>query len=143
VLIDVERGSLRAMFGALAGGDAHERLVTTPSAVLAVRGTDYGIEVEKDGDTSVVVFEGTVEVSDLASGQSVLVPAGQASRIRVGRSPSSPQAHGLSADDWRRGQRSTPGAPSGGQQIQPMGSGSQGGSGQPKSSQGGSKRRGG
>ncbi len=48
VLIDVERGSLRAIFGKLPEGDQSERLVTTPSAVLAVRGTDYGVEVESE-----------------------------------------------------------------------------------------------
>ncbi len=64
VLLEIERGSLRAIFGKLPDGDTRERLITTPSAVLAVRGTDYGVEVEKDGDTSIAVFEGTVEVWD-------------------------------------------------------------------------------
>jgi hypothetical protein len=40
VLIDIERGSIRAIFGKLPEGDDSERLVTTPSAGLAVRGTE-------------------------------------------------------------------------------------------------------
>ncbi|MDX2435794.1 MAG: FecR domain-containing protein [Acidobacteriota bacterium] len=107
VLIDVERGSLRAVFGKLPEGDQGERLVTTPSAVLAVRGTDYGVEVEKDGDTTVVVFEGTVEIRDLAGlGDTLQVSAGQSTRIRKGRPPSAPTAHSLSTTDWDRGRRS-------------------------------------
>ena len=142
VLIDVERGSLRAIFGALSDGDGHERLVTTPSAVLAVRGTEYGVEVEKDGDTSVVVFKGTVDVISPASGESVRVAAGQASRIRKGRAPSKPRAHGLSSEDWDRGRRSGSGGQgSGGRQS--TGSASQAGGGQRSGSQGGSKRHGG
>jgi len=107
VLIDVERGSLRAIFGTLPDGDQRDRLVTTPSAILAVRGTDYGVDVEKDGDTSVVVFEGTVEIQDRAGlGEPVLVGAGQSTRIRKGRPPNPPTAHALTTEDWDRGRRS-------------------------------------
>jgi hypothetical protein len=107
VLIEIERGSLRAVFGKLGDGDEGERLVTTPSAVLAVRGTEYGVEVEKDGDTTVVVFEGTVEIRDRAgTSDAVQVAAGQSTRIRKGRTPTPPTAHSLSTNDWDRGQRS-------------------------------------
>ena len=107
VLLDIQRGSLRAIFGALAGGDDRERLVTTPSAVLAVRGTEYGVDVQKDGDTSVTVFDGTVEVWDIGGvGERVRVQAGQQARIKKGRPSSTPKPHGLTADDWDRGYRS-------------------------------------
>jgi hypothetical protein len=146
VLLEVERGSLRAIFGKLPDGDQRERLVTTPSAVLAVRGTEYGIEVEKDGDTSVAVFEGTVEVWDPRGiGDRVRVQAGQSTRIRRGKAPSSPKQHGLSSQDWDQGRRrgNQPWAGSG--QSQGMGSGNQSGSKGAGSSgsQGGSKRHGG
>lgn len=146
VLLEIERGSLRAIFGKLPEGDTRERLITTPSAVLAVRGTDYGVEVEKDGDTSVSVFEGTVEVWDVGGvGKRMMVQAGKSSRIKRGKSASTPKAHGLSSSDWDRGRRKA-GQSMGGAQGSPgMGAGNQsGGAGsRSSSSQGGSKRHGG
>ena len=145
VLIEIERGSLRGIFGALPDGDDGERLVTTPSAVLAVRGTDYGVEVEKDGDTSVAVFEGTVEVRDSGGlGKAVRVRAGQAVRVRRGKAVGQPSAHGLSSGDWDRGRRVRAQAPGGAGPPQGMGGPGQRGGGPPASSpQGGSKRPGG
>jgi ferric-dicitrate binding protein FerR (iron transport regulator) len=145
VLLEIERGSVRGIFGALVGGDDRERLVTTPSAVLAVRGTDYGVEVEKDGDTSVAVFEGIVEVRDTAGvGEAVRVSAGQSVRIRRGRAAGRPAAHGLSSGDWDRGRRVRTQAPGGPGGSQGMGRPGQPGGGPPASSpQGGSKRPGG
>jgi hypothetical protein len=146
VLIAVERGSLRAIFGQLPEGDDRERLVTTPSAVLAVRGTEYGVEVEKDGDTNVVVFEGTVAVRDSAGlFDPVPVPAGQSTRIRKGRGPGAPSPHGLTSGDWDRGRRTRSSNWSGGQQAPGTGNqGQKGGAGsQSPSSQGGSRRHGG
>ena len=106
MLLEIERGSLRAIFGKLPEGDTRERLISTPSAVLAVRGTDYGVEVEKDGDTSVTVFEGTVEVWDVGGvGKRMMVPAGQSTRIKRGKIPSTPKQHGLSSNDWDHGRR--------------------------------------
>lgn len=148
VLVDVERGSLRAIFGALPDGDQRERLVTTPSAVLAVRGTDYGVEVEKDGDTSVVVFEGTVEIRDRTGiGETVRVGAGQSTRIPKGRAPKPPKAHTLTTEDWDRGRRA--GQPGWTSQEQSPGqsgaTGQPGGSGSnpPQPRKGGSARHGG
>jgi len=148
VLLELERGRLRGVFEPAAEGDDRERLVTTPSAVLAVRGTDYGVEVEKDGDTSVVVFEGTVEVRDARGvGEAVNVHAGESTRIRRGRAAAAPQPHGLSSGDWDRGRgMNSPSTGSMGSAQQPMGSqgnmpgGSQGSS---SGGSGGSKRHGG
>jgi hypothetical protein len=152
VLIDIERGSLRAVFGKLPEGEDRERLITTPSAVLAVRGTDFGVNVKKNGDTSVVVFEGTVAVRDLGGAQDVVqVQAGQSTRIRKGRAPSAPAAHGLSAEDWNRGRRVPSSTWPGGQGTPGMGPAGQGAQGaqqgstgsRSSSSQGGSRRHGG
>ena len=146
VLIDVERGSIRGVFGKLPEGDDRERLVTTPSAVLAVRGTEYGIKVEKDGDTTLMVFEGIVEVRDPHGVNEVArVPAGQSTRIRKGRAPSKPAAHGMSAGDWDRGRRSMSSMHGSGQQMSGTGGGAQQGSGgsRSQSSGGGSKGHGG
>jgi len=104
VLLVVERGMVRAVFDVLTGEDAPGRMVVTPSAVLAVRGTEYGVEVDSGGDTTVVVFEGVVEVADVArQGPPVQVAAGQACRIRRGELPRSPEAHRLTVGDWDRG----------------------------------------
>jgi len=67
VLVVVERGRLKAIFDALIGNE--ERLVSTPGALLAVRGTRYGIEVDARGNGTLAVFEGVVEVRPRASGQ--------------------------------------------------------------------------
>jgi hypothetical protein len=146
VLLEVERGSLRAIFGKLPEGDTRERLITTPSAVLAVRGTDYGVEVEKDGDTSIVVFEGTVEVWDVGGiGERTSVQAGQSSRVKRGKVPSPPKPHGLSSHDWDQGRRGASQSMGGAQRSPGMGTGNQPGAAGmgSTSSQGGSKRHGG
>jgi hypothetical protein len=146
VLLEIERGSLRAIFGKLPEGDSRDRLITTPSAVLAVRGTDYGVEVEKDGDTSIAVFEGTVEVWDAGgAGERVMVQAGQSTRIRRGKTASTPKPHGLSSHDWDQGRRSVGQTMGGAQQSPGMGVGRQPGSAGAgsASSQSGSRRHGG
>lgn len=143
VLLHLEKGRLRAMFGNYIGTDP--RLVTTPSAVLAVRGTEYGLKVKKNGDTQIVVFEGVVEVNDL-SGKNppIRVEAGQQSRIKTGRPPAAPARHRFTPMDWDQGRSaSSPGMGDGRGYPGPQ-SGSSGASGAGSSgSQGGSKRRGG
>jgi hypothetical protein len=145
VLLELGRGSLRAIFGPLADGEEQERLLTTPSAVLAVRGTDYGVEVARDGDTSVVVFAGTVEVRDVGGlGEAVAVPAGQMLRVRHGRPAGEPAPHALSGADWDRGRRQRVEAPpQGGMQSGSGGPGQTSGGRQGSRQGGGSKRPGG
>lgn len=143
VLLHVEKGWIRAMFGAFTGSDP--RLVTTPSAVLAVRGTEYGLRVKKNGDTHIVVFEGVVEVSDPA-GESppIRVEAGQQSRIKRGRPVEAPVAHRLTPYDWDQGRSSPPPGMRGSGSSPGSGTGSSGSSGAGSSGKGsGSKRRGG
>ena len=90
--------------------------------MLAVRGTDYGVEVEKDGDTSVVVFEGTVEVWDVGGiGERTLVQAGQSTRVKRGKAPSTPKPHGLSSHDWDQGRRGVSQSMGGAQQSPGIG----------------------
>jgi hypothetical protein len=106
VLLEIERGGLRALFDALSADDPPERLVATPSAVLAVRGTEYGVEVDSSGRTEVAVFEGVVEIFDLnRTGPPVRVGAGQYSTIRRGQRPAEPMPHTMSPTDWDRGLR--------------------------------------
>lgn len=140
VLLHIEKGRVRAIFGAFTGTEP--RLVTTPSAVLAVRGTEYGLRVKKNGATQIVVFEGVVEVSDPDGRQTpTRIEAGQQTRVKPGRPVETPVPHRLSPMDWDRGLSAPPSGMSG--------PGGQGGvqSGAPgagaTSGQGGSKRRGG
>lgn len=104
VLLEVEKGRLRAVFDKLTAGPARERTVVTPSAILAVRGTDYGVAVAKSGDTSVVVFSGIVEVTDLgAIGPAVSVKAGEYCTIQRGQLPSRAMPHDMSRGTWDQG----------------------------------------
>jgi len=113
LLLVVERGRVRALFGPLGAGDESARLVETPSAVLAVRGTEYGVAVDRDGATRVVVFEGVVEVRDRGGRHPpVAVRAGELSEIRPGGSPTAPSRHRMGPDGWDRGRM--PGSPSSG-----------------------------
>ncbi len=77
VLLVLERGRLKAFFETLTDGPAEERQVAVPGALLAVRGTRYGVEVDGGGNSSLAVFEGTVEVTSLTAGfPPFKVPAG-------------------------------------------------------------------
>lgn len=104
VLLEVEKGRLRAVFDKITEGPSAERIVSTPSAVLAVRGTEYGVAVSKSGDTSVVVFSGVVEVNGLdRTAPPVAVSAGQYCKIARGKAPSDAMPHSMGRSDWDHG----------------------------------------
>lgn len=103
VLVVVEGGRLKAIFDALTGND--ERLVATPGALLAVRGTRYGIEVDAQGNGTLAVFEGTVEVRPLDAQQPPLV-VGVGELCQFGpATPPRRQAmpQGMSENGWDKG----------------------------------------
>ncbi|HEX3069560.1 MAG TPA: FecR domain-containing protein [Thermoanaerobaculia bacterium] len=77
VILSLERGRVHAMFDKILGSEP--RLVQTPGALLAVRGTQYNIEVDKAGKTMLDVFEGTVEIRSPFRNEPFLVHAGQSS----------------------------------------------------------------
>jgi len=77
VLLSVERGRIRAMFDKITGSEP--RVVKTPGAMLAVRGTQFDVDVDSAGRTTVDVFEGTVEVRSDMLREPLLVHAGQQS----------------------------------------------------------------
>src|SRR5215831_17733554 len=68
--------SLREMFRILIGrvrvkiahygGKPNPYRVNSPTASILVRGTEFGVAVEPSGDTTVVVYEGLVEVQSLS-----------------------------------------------------------------------------
>ena len=75
VILSLERGRLHAMFDKITGSEP--RVVQTPGALLAVRGTQYDVEVDRDGRTDLKVFEGTVEVRSQLHPEPLLVRAGE------------------------------------------------------------------
>jgi hypothetical protein len=77
VILSVERGRIHAMFDKITGSEP--RIVQTPGALLAVRGTQYNVEVDAAGKTIVDVFEGTVEIRSPLRPEPLLVHAGQSS----------------------------------------------------------------
>jgi hypothetical protein len=77
VILSLERGRIHAMFDKITGSEP--RIVQTPGALLAVRGTQYNVEVDDAGRATLDVFEGTVEVRSLLRPQPFLVHAGESS----------------------------------------------------------------
>lgn len=86
VLLSLNRGTIHAMFDKILGSEP--RVVKTPGALLAVRGTQYSVEVNEKGQTTLGVFEGTVEVRSRLRKEPTLVHAGEA----VGFSEHAPPA---------------------------------------------------
>lgn len=78
----LDRGKLVARVPKQAIGFA----VSTPRANIVDRGTEFGVEVGKDGDTAVQVFQGVVELSSTALKNSKSDPPPQflAQRINAG-----------------------------------------------------------
>jgi hypothetical protein len=76
VLLSLNRGTIHAMFDKIVGSEP--RVVKTPGALLAVRGTQYSVEVDEKGQTTLGVFEGTVEVRSTLKKEPTLVHAGEA-----------------------------------------------------------------
>lgn len=65
------------------GSQPNPYRVNSPSASIAVRGTEFGVAVGTGGETQVVVYEGLVEVSSLSNPQrSVLVEPGRGVIVR-------------------------------------------------------------
>src|ERR1700693_2050986 len=71
------RGSVRVKINHFAGRPNPYR-INSPTASIAVRGTDFSITVDSRGDTQVMVYEGAVEVTSLIDpAQSVVIEAGR------------------------------------------------------------------
>jgi hypothetical protein len=86
VILTLERGRIRAAFDKITGSEP--RTVQTPGALLAVRGTKFDVEVDHQGETTLDVFEGIVEVrSSILQQQPFMVQAGQESSFGPRRPP--------------------------------------------------------
>lgn len=102
VLLTLGKGKLEAWFDALRGDE--QALVKTPGAILAVRGTAYGVEVDANGAAVLVVFSGVVEVRPLNERFPITsVRAGELCRFGPSSAPMrSPIPPGMRPEDWRR-----------------------------------------
>ena len=101
VLLSLERGRLKAMFDKLTGEEP--RMLRTPGALLAVRGTRYGIEVGRDGATTLAVFEGVVEVRSSLRPEPLLVHADEICHFsRTAQPDIMPMSQGMNEDMWNR-----------------------------------------
>ena len=68
------------------GGRPNPYRMNSPTASIAVRGTEFSIDVGPGGDTQVTVYEGAVQVTSLSDpDQSVLVEAGRGVLVQSGR----------------------------------------------------------
>ncbi len=94
-------GRLKA---AVAGYFASRFEVKTPAAVCAVRGTEFEIDVAKDGVTDMNVTEGLVEVNDSKGAMAVV---SSEEKIRVGMDGMS-RPEGISLTDERSGEAARP-----------------------------------
>lgn len=84
-------GRIRALINKRTGGAVPFELAT-PSAVIAVRGTQFDVEVNPRNVTEVDVVEGLVEVYGRnARGGSVLVEPGFSTRVGLDSSPEQPE----------------------------------------------------
>lgn len=106
VLLEVQEGRIEAIFDALVDGGRRERKVAVPGALLAVRGTRYGVEVDGRGQCTLVVFEGVVQVQPASPRLPPFqVAAGQWSSFAAGRAPriESLEGQGLEERSWSQG----------------------------------------
>lgn len=104
VILSLERGRIRAAFDKITGSEP--RVVKTPGALLAVRGTQFDVYVDQAGDTVVDVWEGTVEIqSPLAP--PAFVNAGEESTFGRHRPPTTQPMpeHRRQRDPNREGNR--------------------------------------
>ena len=83
-------GRIRAMITKHTGGAPPFEL-GTPSAVIAVRGTQFEVEVNRQQETEVDVSQGVVEVTGRHSHTSVLVHAGSSTRVGMDTGPEGPR----------------------------------------------------
>jgi len=85
VILSLERGRIRAAFDKITGSEP--RVVKTPGALLAVRGTEFDVTVDASGNTTLDVWEGIVEVTSPLQEEPQFVRAGEMSRFGPQRPP--------------------------------------------------------
>ena len=82
-LFDILLGHVRVKINHF-GGRPNPYRVNSPTASIAVRGTEFSVAVSASGDTKVVVYDGLVEVTSLSNPQNkVLLHPGQGVIVRA------------------------------------------------------------
>ncbi|MHB2150675.1 FecR domain-containing protein [Calditrichota bacterium LG25] len=83
-------GSLFAKFKKIVE-ERQSRVIETPSAVVAVRGTEFDLEVDRQQTTVVRVYEGRVSLKSKTVAGEVVVGSNQESRVERGKPPTPPR----------------------------------------------------
>ncbi|HWR14823.1 MAG TPA: FecR domain-containing protein [Terriglobales bacterium] len=84
-------GNVRVQIEKLSGRP-NPKSMTTPTAIIAVRGTIFHVAVDQNGDTQVGVEKGLVGVANLAHPEDeVMVKPGHMVWVRRGQRPTQPQ----------------------------------------------------
>lgn len=84
-------GNIRVQIEKLSGRP-NPKSMTTPTAIIAVRGTIFDVAVNQDGDTQVGVDKGLVSVANLLRPEDeVMVKPGYMVSVRHGQRPTTPQ----------------------------------------------------
>jgi hypothetical protein len=84
-LFEILSGKVRVKINHF-GGRPNPYRMNSPTASIAVRGTEFSIEVGAGGETQVIVYEGAVQVTSLSDpNQSVLVEAGRGVLVEAGQ----------------------------------------------------------
>jgi ferric-dicitrate binding protein FerR (iron transport regulator) len=102
IVVRAQSGSFREFINLLLGnvrvqieklsGRPNPKSMTTPTAIIAVRGTVFHVAVNQNGDTQVGVEKGLVSVANLAHPEDeVMVKPGFMVWVRGGQSPTQPQ----------------------------------------------------
>jgi hypothetical protein len=92
----VVSGSVTTKFSKLAKGSDARRSVYTPTAVAAVRGTEFTVQVSDGGDSRIDLTEGSLDVHNPYGGQQIA--AGQNLEAEVAKAPA--DAAGA-PDQWK------------------------------------------
>ncbi|MFP5205270.1 MAG: FecR domain-containing protein [Acidobacteriota bacterium] len=88
--LHVVLGNVRFQIEKLSGRP-NPKVVTTPTAIIAVRGTIFAVAVKQNGDTQVGLQQGLVAVASLLQPeQQLLVRPGQELWVRQGEGPTQP-----------------------------------------------------
>ena len=82
-------GNIWAKFKKLVNS-RQSRKIESPSAVVAIRGTEFEMEVDIEEGTGLRVIEGKVAFKSKGTGDEVLVGAGQRSKVFKGKPPTPP-----------------------------------------------------
>ena len=89
--LHVVLGNVRVKIEKLSGRP-NPKVTTTPTAIIAVRGTIFAIAVEQNGDTEIGLEKGLVAVANWVHPErEVLMKPGQETWVRGGGDPAQPQ----------------------------------------------------